>query len=184
MVLPVLEFPRQMPRLRLAFQPEASAASWQRRAAAYLCDLLIVGVATALCIAVFRGLHDVFASAQGGAVWAARSQIHVRLFRELVSGLVFTAYMWLVPWFTDGQTAGKRLFGLRVVRPAGELSLGYCLCRSLTYQISYLPLGVGFLFPWFRRDGRTLHDLVAGSHVIHEQKTPRSAPGTSHQAAA
>jgi uncharacterized RDD family membrane protein YckC len=75
----------------------------------------------------------------------------------------------LLPAFT-GRTAGKWATGLRVERRDGEpLSFARALLRhTVGYFVSLLTLGVGFLLAAFNREGRALHDLVAGTVVVRE----------------
>lgn len=74
-----------------------------------------------------------------------------------------------LPVFT-GRTVGKWATGLRVERLGGApLGFGRALLRhTLGYLASLLTLGVGFLLAAFSREGRALHDLVAGTVVVRE----------------
>ena len=64
-------------------------------------------------------------------------------------------------------TPGKRLLGLRVVRPdGGKVGIGRALVRFLAYYLSALILGIGFFMIAFRRDKRGLHDLICDTVVI------------------
>jgi uncharacterized RDD family membrane protein YckC len=75
----------------------------------------------------------------------------------------------LLPAFT-GRTAGKWATGLRVERRDGEpLSFARSLLRhTVGYFVSLVTVGVGFLLAAFNREGRALHDLVAGTVVVRE----------------
>lgn len=84
---------------------------------------------------------------------------------------VFAAAMDLgvLPGLT-GRTLGKWATGLRIERVnGGDISIGGALLRHFVgYPVSFLPLGVGFLFAAFTSRGRTLHDLIAGTVVVRE----------------
>ena len=69
-----------------------------------------------------------------------------------------------------GRTLGKWVTGLRVERRDGEpLDLGRALLRhTVGYLLSLLPLGLGFLLAAFNREGRALHDLLAGTVVVRD----------------
>ncbi|HXD96922.1 MAG TPA: RDD family protein [Candidatus Acidoferrum sp.] len=84
----------------------------------------------------------------------------------IVFTLLFTAAYTTVLHTVAGQTIGKSLVGVRVVGMDGALlTAGPALLRYLSYYISLIPLGFGFLVAALRRDKRALHDLIAGSRV-------------------
>jgi uncharacterized RDD family membrane protein YckC/predicted RNA-binding Zn ribbon-like protein len=69
----------------------------------------------------------------------------------------------------SGQTIGKAIAGVRVVRADGEpLGGRRALVRTLAFPLSFLSFGIGFLIGLFRVDRRELHDLIAGSAVIYD----------------
>jgi uncharacterized RDD family membrane protein YckC len=69
-----------------------------------------------------------------------------------------------------GQTLGKWATGLCIRRRDGErINVGHALLRHLVgYPLSLLTLGIGFLFAAFNAQGRALHDITAGTIVVHE----------------
>ena len=75
----------------------------------------------------------------------------------------------VLPVFT-GRTLGKWATGLRVeLRDGDPLTFPRALVRhTVGYLLSLLTLGVGFLVAAFSRDGRALHDLLAGTVVVRE----------------
>jgi uncharacterized RDD family membrane protein YckC len=75
----------------------------------------------------------------------------------------------VLPVFT-GRTLGKWATGLRVELGDGDpLTFPRALVRhTVGYLLSLLTLGFGFLVAAFSRDGRALHDLVAGTIVVRE----------------
>jgi uncharacterized RDD family membrane protein YckC len=103
-------------------------------------------------------------------LFSTRSAADTALSVGYVLAIVFAALNLVVlPAFT-GRTAGKWATGLRVERRDGEpLSFGRALLRhTVGYVASLLTLGVGFLLAAFSREGRALHDLVAGTVVVRE----------------
>ena len=96
--------------------------------------------------------------------------------------LVWLLYMPL-SWTLTGQTAGKALLGLRVVRSdprhpsMTKLSLARSCLRVASYWLSAVPLGIGFLCAVFDEEHRTLHDRIAGTRVIYQpaKKSPRNS---------
>lgn len=68
----------------------------------------------------------------------------------------------------NGQSPGKMLMQIRVVDgrdPAGPVSVGQALVRSIAAVPSVLLAGLGFL-PALLGDRRAIHDRVAGTRVI------------------
>ena len=67
-----------------------------------------------------------------------------------------------------GQTVGKYVMGVRVVRMDGErMTVPISFIRWLGYFISAIPLGLGFWMVTVDRERRTLHDRLTGTCVIY-----------------
>ncbi len=77
----------------------------------------------------------------------------------------------IFPMFA-GQSVGKMLTGLRVVKSDGAIpSFKSLLFRHLIgYPITILTGGLGLLFSIFNAKGRALHDYLAGTEVIYGQR--------------
>jgi len=68
-----------------------------------------------------------------------------------------------------GQTIGKMIFGLRVVKNDGQpLSFSRALVRTIVYALSAIPFFLGFFWVAFTSGKRSWHDLIAGTMVIRE----------------
>ncbi len=95
----------------------------------------------------------------------------------LVQVFSMGAYLcWAFPYYVWGTyrwgtTLGKRVFRLWVVpiSSQGPVSLGQSVGRTLGYVLSYLPIGCGFLMAAFQPQKRALHDLMAGTRVVHRR---------------
>lgn len=74
-----------------------------------------------------------------------------------------------------GQTIGKMLTGIRIVKSNGSgVSFGTILIRHLLgYFLTVITFGLGFLLSVFGRNGRALHDLVAGTIVVYAKRRVR-----------
>ncbi len=72
----------------------------------------------------------------------------------------------LASW--TGRTLGKWVTNLRIVRRDGmPLSFARaCLRHLVGYPLTLATLGLGFLLAAFNREGRALHDLIAGTVVV------------------
>jgi uncharacterized RDD family membrane protein YckC len=69
-----------------------------------------------------------------------------------------------------GQTIGKMIFGLRVVRTDGQpLSFLRALARALGYILSAIPFFLGFLWVAFSPRKRSWHDALTDTMVTREQ---------------
>lgn len=81
--------------------------------------------------------------------------------------LVLTNFV-ILPLFS-GQTVGKILTGLRIVKTDGNApTFSRLLVRHLIgYPLTVLTLGIGFLFSVLNRKGRALHDFLAGTMVVY-----------------
>jgi resuscitation-promoting factor RpfA len=70
-----------------------------------------------------------------------------------------------------GQTAGKRLLGLRVISSHGRSPGPIMGClRFAALALSLAPAGLGWLWCLFDREHRSLHDHLSGTYVIAEDK--------------
>lgn len=78
--------------------------------------------------------------------------------------LVYLLFFWVVA----GQTPGKRVIGLRVVRMNGSrITLLVGLRRLLGYMACFLSLGIGFLWVLIDEQRRGWHDKIAGTCVVY-----------------
>jgi uncharacterized RDD family membrane protein YckC len=111
----------------------------------------------------------------------AMGQRLVVLASRAVIVLVTTLYLPL-SWTLTGQSVGKAILGLRVVRhdprhrTTTKLSLPRSLLRAAGYWLSAMPLGLGFLWAAFDEEHRTLHDRLAGTRVLYQPVARRRKP--------
>lgn len=82
--------------------------------------------------------------------------------------VAYAWYYWIHGWARRGGTPGLRLLGLRLVDTQFRQPVGYARAwlRALACLASVATLGVGWLLPFFRRDRRAFHDLLAGTQVV------------------
>lgn len=69
----------------------------------------------------------------------------------------------------SGQTLGKKLAHIKVVRTDGEAPVGYgkaILRETLGKLISAIPLGLGFLWFLWDKKNQAWHDKIAGTVVV------------------
>ena len=77
----------------------------------------------------------------------------------------------IFPMFS-GQSIGKMLTGLRVVKTDGSAaSFSRLLIRHLVgYPLTILTAGLGFLCAVLNSKGRALHDFLSGTVVVYGRK--------------
>jgi uncharacterized RDD family membrane protein YckC len=104
---------------------------------------------------------------------------------ETGTGIVLiTAFFveWLLPaWFEtrwNGQTPGKRAFGIAVLNDDGTpVRWPAALTRNLLRAVDFLPIlyGLGLVAMLCNRDFKRLGDLAAGTVVVYVAEKPRRA---------
>ena len=81
-------------------------------------------------------------------------------------------YFALFEAFWRGQTPGKRVMKLRVIKDSGrQITLFEALARNLLRVVDYLPslYLVGIITMLCNKRNKRLGDLVAGTIVVHER---------------
>ena len=90
-----------------------------------------------------------------------------------VAFIVWVFLYFAVPLAVLGRTPGKGLLGTKVQMLDGRpLSGRRAGLRTLVLPLSFLLFGLGLFLGLFRRDRRTLHDLIAGT-----ERSTRGTPG-------
>jgi uncharacterized RDD family membrane protein YckC len=137
------------------------------RAAAYFIDLLIMFAVCQFLINVIASAVLLLLSSLG-----ADSGLWVSAIATLVAFALYNGYFILLEWLWNGQTPGKRLLHIRVIKQGGyALRFFDTLLRNLLRAIDFLPLfyGVGLTSLLFTRDSQRLGDLVAGTLVVYQE---------------
>jgi len=149
------------------------------RAAAAIVDQLIIWLVmlTMLVLAVVLfgalaggGMMDSLERAFGSWVMAAM----------YLGGFALSwGYFVFFEALSDGQTPGKKMFGLRVVQDGGySISFGASAVRNLVRVLDAQPgffYFVGMVSAIFSRTSKRVGDHVAGTIVVHE-RVPEFAP--------
>ncbi len=139
-------------------------AGFWLRALAFLVDLAVVAA-----LAAVGGMLVAGAVRTGG--WFSSAPAIAQEWLEgsasaLLSVLIDLCYFTLfVGW--RGQTPGKMLFRLRIIRvTGGEVGYGRAFVRWIGQILSFMLLGIGFLMIAFSREKQGLHDKLAGTYVV------------------
>jgi uncharacterized RDD family membrane protein YckC len=138
---------------------EQRYAGFWMRFWAYIVDLIVVFSLTGLIVKPFT-MIDSFREATLW-LWSVSG---------LLGGVIFFAYfLFMTKW--RGQTLGKMIFGLRVIRKDGErLSWSDTLIREVVGRFIHRLLFLFFLYAVvaFTTRKQGLHDMFADTLVIHE----------------
>ncbi len=97
----------------------------------------------------------------------------------LISFVFFWGYYIFFEALWNGQTPGKRMIGLRVIRLDGTpVSLAEVVIRNLLRILDLLPTayGVGVVTMFITDKSRRLGDLAAGTVVVHDRKAVMLQP--------
>jgi uncharacterized RDD family membrane protein YckC len=146
-------------------------AGFVSRAIAFAADLIVISLAIFAVVALTEAIVNFF-TLYG---LLGRSVLRSDVFRDIVvgvTGLLSAAIAIGYPvgsWVLLGQTPGKALMGMRIVRVDGRpLSLRCALLRYAGYWVSALPLFLGFL--WVLADDRRQgwHDKLARTYVVYD----------------
>ncbi|MEO3872542.1 RDD family protein [Nonomuraea sp. B12E4] len=142
--------------------PPGLAGRWRRLFAGVL-DWLIVNLLTApLGWASWKAAWDA-----GRGVWEGYTVQHT-----FAAALVGFLYFWLLHSFWNGQTPGKKVFGIRVVQDDGaKIQVGQTAVRQAVASVFEWLCGIGILLDlgWILFDPRkqALHDKAARTVVVY-----------------
>jgi uncharacterized RDD family membrane protein YckC len=145
-------------------------ASWGIRVGAALLDWLILLVPTALLIllVVVVALN----STAGGIVTGVLSGL-----AYLLALLFYAPLLMGRQGEHNGQTWGKQIVGIRVIRDAGQpIDMGFAFLREFVVKgllfgfagsfFLSIPTLLDYLWPLWDDQNRCLHDMVVSTHVV------------------
>lgn len=149
-------------------KPKTLFAPFWPRAAGFVTDIFMIGLPISLLMMIVFG-YDQMNTAGGLDVLVHDPKAQSNPPNPIASitqiALFLITYVWL--WHKSGQTPGKKLARTRVVdaltlqnAPYWKLTL-----RFIGYFLSFITL-IGFFIGLFRKDKRSLHDLLSGTAVI------------------
>jgi uncharacterized RDD family membrane protein YckC len=160
---------------------EGTLAAWGTRAAAFTLDgLFLFGFAFAITLAVVAFVGD----------------DDRRTVERLVYAIVIPLYLLYAPLLmartgkANGQTFGKQMMDIRVVRTNGEqvtflnAFLRQALAQQLLTAITLVYAPFDYLWPLRDPRNQALHDKIASTLVVHAEapglpQPPATAPATT-----
>ena len=150
-------------------------ASWWSRVGAALIDGLIIGLGGIVLLIALTAPFGIgfFAGEEFGIV----SLIVGLLFATLCVTIVAFLYAPAMMARTNGQTLGRMVLGIRVVRAKGQpMTFGWAMLREVAVKAllfgiaSSLTFGLAslldVLWPLWDEENRALHDFIVDTRVI------------------
>jgi uncharacterized RDD family membrane protein YckC len=137
-------------------KPKYIYARYTDRVKAFITDMFMIYIPTlyAITYVALNGKEDFQAS------WIAQ-----------LSGVLVYALIYSIFLSKSGQTPGKRAYDIKVVdaKTGEQISFLRALLRFFSFLVSATVL-LGVLLPFFRKDRKSLHDLMASTLVVKEKK--------------
>jgi uncharacterized RDD family membrane protein YckC len=145
-------------------------ASWGSRLGATLIDWLVLLVPVVILTII------VVAVAAGSDTGAVVTGI-LGVLAYLVVAFAYAPVLMAREGVNNGQTWGKQMLGIRVVRDNGEtMSFGWAALREIAVKglavgiaasiIPLIPWFLNYFWPLWDDQNRALHDMVVSTHVV------------------
>ena len=145
-------------------------ASWGSRLAAYLIDAVI------LLVPIIALTVIVVAIATGSDTGAIVTGI-LGFLAYLVVALIYAPVLMARDGPNNGQTWGKQMLDIRVVRDNGQtMSFGWAALREIAVKglavsiassiIPIIPWFLNYFWPLWDDENRALHDMICSTHVV------------------
>jgi uncharacterized RDD family membrane protein YckC len=88
--------------------------------------------------------------------------------------LLSSAYYWYFWTQREGQTPGKKMLSIRVIKADGSpLSHTDALLRVFGYYIGRITLGLGYVWAAFDPQSQAWHDKMANTYVVVAPSAPK-----------
>jgi uncharacterized RDD family membrane protein YckC len=134
--------------------PGAPYASWISRVGATLLDAIIVFVPLIVLVII------------GAAIGHGVGTVIVIL--AYIAGVVFSLWNQVFRQGTTGQTLGKQVVGIKLIReqdgqPVGP---GMAFVRGIAHILDSIPCDIGFLWPLWDAKNQTFADKVCSTVVV------------------
>lgn len=157
-------------RVAIAAGRQSEMATFGRRLGAWAIDGVTLSMAA---LAIYVGVIVVGVLA-AGAQTDAEIQREAERVGERAQPLIYAVLIagsFLYWWLGNavGQTLGKLILGVRVVREGGgRPGVGKGLARTVGSWLSGVPMGLGYLWAAWDPSTQTWHDKLAGTYVVRE----------------
>jgi len=146
-------------------------AGLSRRSVAFLIDYAILEVLRWITLnPLFSGreisLDQILKAASSGRLEELSGML---IWLMVILNLVFLLWGFYFVLFTWqlGQTPGKKLLGIIVVREDGQpMNLKVSMVRFIGLNVSLMAFGLGFFWAAFDKKGQTWHDKMAKTQAV------------------
>lgn len=134
-------------------------ASLLRRFGAILYDALLV-------IALLILASIPFVAVRGGQIVEPDDNLFYQLCMLLVIYLFFVGF-----WARKGRTLGMQSWGMQLETDGGQkVNVTTASLRFVAAIVSWLPLGLGFAWQLWDRDGLSWHDRLSRTRLVYYPK--------------
>ena len=134
-----------------------NASLWRRLGAMLYDGLLVIAVLFAVSVPVV---------ALNGGEPIGSGNLPYQALLLTAAYVFFTGF-----WYRYGRTLGMQSWGLRIeAAGGGRPSLAQCTIRFFASIVSWLPLGLGYLWQLVDRDGSSWHDRLSGTRLNYYPK--------------
>lgn len=135
-------------------------ASLWRRLGAIVYDLLLI-------LALLFLATIPFIAIRGGEPVEASGNLPYQLTLATVVFVFFVGF-----WSRGGRTLGMQSWGLRVETDAGQIpTVMQASLRFFVAILSWLPIGLGYLWQLWDKDQLTWHDRLSNTRLVHYPRT-------------
>lgn len=141
-------------------------AGFGNRFLAFVLDLVVVFLTIGLLVLAFGALNR-------QVDWFRWLSDYATTVAILITLIPLFLYPWCCEWATQGQTLGKRVLRIRVVRQNGQ-PVGFyeSLGRNLVRILDVGLMGIGLLVMMANPTERRLGDWLCGTLVVADRKAP------------
>lgn len=134
-----------------------------RRIAAMLYDALLVAALLFMATVPFIAIRG------GDPVEAGDNLVY----RTVLAAVVFAFFVGF--WSRSGRTLGMQSWGLQLETADGQIpSVATASLRFFAALLSWLPLGLGFLWQIWDPDKLTWHDKLSNTRVVYYPRKKKS----------
>lgn len=157
--------PGQLERKQPGMAARPQYAHFGRRAIAILLDIVLLTLVTS-------PLSGIILSIVAPGFTPTLSNLFANTQLLVITLVVLTTIQALYYGYflsqNKGQTPGKKLLGIRVIKRDGsKLTVRDALLRNVIgYQLSHIIPGIGFLWMFVDKQSRTWHDMLTNTIVV------------------
>jgi uncharacterized RDD family membrane protein YckC len=156
----------------------APYAGWWSRVGAALIDLLVISVpAVLLALALFGSVGAAFTAGDGFGIFTLIVGLFSYVLLLFAALILYGPLLMRRPGERNGQTWGKQLAGIRVVRTNGvpmdfiHSAIREALVKGLGLGVAssiipFIPYLLDALWPLWDDENRAIHDFIVDTRVV------------------